>query len=164
MILDVGCGNSPRGDVNCDLYVEDSYNHRNCFFNSLNVKAIPNFVHCDVLHLPFKSEVFSRVYCCQVIEHNNNPVGVLRELQRVCNGRLTVETVHWLGEAYKWRARKWFRQHHVSKFNRAWFVKAGKALGLNVVRTYVINYAGFPVDQVLELLKAPYEIGVEYAA
>ncbi len=38
---------------------------------------------CDLKHLPFPSKVFNAILCIQVLEHIQDPLEVLRELERV---------------------------------------------------------------------------------
>jgi len=75
-VLDVGCGGSEqfklhkvRGDINCDL-LKPSF-------------KIPNFVLCDVQHLPFKRNGFDKVFMYDVLEHLGNPLEALLEVKRV---------------------------------------------------------------------------------
>jgi len=74
--LDIGCGGSEefsqhtvRGDVNCDILKP-------------TVK-IPNFILCDAHHLPFRDEVFQKVYMYDLIEHLDSPLQALKEARRV---------------------------------------------------------------------------------
>ena len=67
MILDVGCGNKPRGDVNIDFVKQ----------------TVPNFVRADALNLPFRDNVFSHACSHHVIEHVENPLKMISELKRV---------------------------------------------------------------------------------
>jgi SAM-dependent methyltransferase len=66
-MLDIGCGSSPKGDVNCDMYIGETphimIRHR------INAKKIPNFVLCDAMHLPFRNKTFDIVNASQVLEH-----------------------------------------------------------------------------------------------
>ena len=78
MILDVGCGGDPRGDVNCDLLIKDSHEGWD-----QNPSRIPNFVRADVRYLPFRSGVFDVVYCSHVLEHLMDYNAGLKELLRV---------------------------------------------------------------------------------
>ncbi len=55
--LDVGCGETPMGEVNCDLFQQKAKNMVVC--------------HCE--HLPFKNKAFPLVTCNHVIEHTPNP-------------------------------------------------------------------------------------------
>ena len=68
MILDVGCGNNPKGDVNIDINMK---------------KGVINFIRADAHHLPFKDNCFNRVFCYHCLEHLHNPLAVLREISRV---------------------------------------------------------------------------------
>jgi ubiquinone/menaquinone biosynthesis C-methylase UbiE len=164
MKLNVGCGNNPSGDVNCDLYIEDVLNHRDNQNDSLNARAIPNFVKCDCLHLPFKNQVFSEVISQQVIEHLDNPLAFLKESARVCehSGQLVIETVHRYGERI-WgmtnHKTKWLKQHHVSHFNIRWFKDATKILGCRYKSSYVITYVYFP-NEYFTIFRLPFWIGV----
>lgn len=65
MILDVGCGSNPSGDVNCDLK-----------------RGRVNII-CDAEHLPFKDKAFVTVYSSHCLEHIQQPLAALREFQRV---------------------------------------------------------------------------------
>jgi ubiquinone/menaquinone biosynthesis C-methylase UbiE len=160
MVLDVGCGFQPRGDVNCDLYVKDVVNHRAFGSDILDVHKIPNFVVCSGFYLPFKDGAFGEVICAQVVEHVDNPLALLRELVRVSNDVIRVETVHRYGEGahFNRKARKWYKEHHISKFNSRWFRQASKAVGCAVRKIYVISYFCFPHDYI-PLIRFPYEFG-----
>lgn len=160
--LDVGCGDSPIGEVNCDLYTEDIFNHRNLNNNALNVKAIKNFVICDCQKLPFRDNSFVIVYCRQVIEHLKQPLILLKELLRVSTFRVIIETVHYIGEkAFSFlnvKRKTWFKQHHISKFNRTWFVYASHYLNCRVAKSRILSYTSFPHN--LFGFHLPYEIQI----
>ena len=81
MNLDVGCGDDPRGDVNVDLFVGQTPHIRRA--HVIDAKKIPNFVRADALHLPFREGVFETVFCCDLIEHFENPTECFKELWRV---------------------------------------------------------------------------------
>lgn len=87
LVLDIGCGNTPKGDVNCDLYRHETPHlmgdEKNQSFN----KKIPNFVLCDVTYLPFCDNSFDIVNASQVLEHVLNPCLVLKEMRR-CSKRI----------------------------------------------------------------------------
>jgi ubiquinone/menaquinone biosynthesis C-methylase UbiE len=77
MILDVGCGSRPIGDVNCDRFLGKSLHTKYI------IKKCKNFVLCDAEHLPFKNDSFSIVYASHVIEHVYHPFDFLIETKRV---------------------------------------------------------------------------------
>jgi len=89
MILDVGCGSRPKGDVNVDLFVEPT--HRAGDFTSLNTKKIKNFVLADAHYLPFRDETFEIVYSSHVLEHCLHPAQVLSEFHRVSSRTVYLE-------------------------------------------------------------------------
>ncbi|MBS7623623.1 methyltransferase domain-containing protein [Candidatus Bathyarchaeota archaeon] len=74
LTLDVGCGERKHGGLGID------------------VRLTP---HVDLLastyFLPFKAEIFDKVYMFEVLEHLENPSGALREVGRVLRRAGTVE-------------------------------------------------------------------------
>jgi SAM-dependent methyltransferase len=100
MVLDVGCGSVPVGDVNCDLCPESYWGNRKT--SLMHIKLIPNFVLCDAHYLPFKDWAFESVISKQVIEHVANPYLMLKEIARVGKSKLTIECPHKFSE-------KWYR-------------------------------------------------------
>jgi len=76
--LDVGCGANPRGNVNVDLYPKD---RRQCITN-YDPKTIQNFIIADCEHLPSRDKIFLKSYAFSVLEHLENPLSGLKELNR----------------------------------------------------------------------------------
>ena len=82
LILDVGCGHTPRGTVNVDLPTHKSEH----FFHKEKVikpKSAPNFVRADAHHLPFRSSVFDKTVSSHTCEHLDNPEKAIKEMLRV---------------------------------------------------------------------------------
>lgn len=77
--LDVGCGANPIGDVNIDAY----HNRKEQSLNSCNLKNINNFIFADAEKLPFRADIFDRLYASHVLEHIRNPLDALKEWKRV---------------------------------------------------------------------------------
>ncbi len=93
MKLDVGCGADSHGEVNLDLFKENSPHNRGLPVDL--VKAV-NFVVGDINHLPFKAGVFSETCCYQVLEHEGvNPKQALSELIRVTSGHVDITVPHY---------------------------------------------------------------------
>jgi ubiquinone/menaquinone biosynthesis C-methylase UbiE len=67
-ILDLGCGDSPIGDVNLDLFF-----YVRC----------ENFVIVEAHHLPFKTGVFEKVCSKHYLEHLKSPLQFFKEAKRV---------------------------------------------------------------------------------
>lgn len=77
MILDVGCGGSPKGDVNCDLFFGESPH------TTQTITKAPNFIRCDAEKLPFRDESFPCVYSGGCVEHLKHPYSAIEEFSRV---------------------------------------------------------------------------------
>ncbi len=106
-ILDVGCGDRPKGDVNVDLFF-----YMKC----------ENFIVAEAHHLPFKNSVFEIVYSKHCLEHLKNPLNFFKEAKRILKNGGTLECVyptdtmltkktihnllnlHW-SSAFKWKAK-----------------------------------------------------------
>lgn len=109
MRLDVGCGDLPNGDVNCDLSTGHTIHLGKG--RSINPKQIPNFVRCDIHFLPFEDNTFHESVTSHVLEHKGvKPISAIRELVRVTNGTVKVIVPHRfadskLGTDFKGHAR-----------------------------------------------------------
>ena len=86
MRLDVGCGNTPSGDVNVDLPGSDR--HRDGI--KLVTKKIPNFIYASAYALPFRNNSFDEVVSFHLLEHLEVPLAALREMTRVSKSVVTV--------------------------------------------------------------------------
>ena len=147
MILDVGCGYLPKGDVNTDLFLTDKKGHR-MQESSLKEIKISNFVLCDAQHLPFKSNTFSKVVSHHVIEHVNFPHLMLKELIRCSGDEIEVKCPHRLGDKFI-DLLGWQNSTHKHFFNMGWFRDYGAKYGCYVkvyhnVRSFI--FLSFPLE------------------
>jgi ubiquinone/menaquinone biosynthesis C-methylase UbiE len=78
-VLDVGCGDRPKGDVNLDLF----------FFGKWK-----NFILAEAHHLPFKDGAFKKVYSKNCVEHLENPLKFFQEAKRVLKNSGTLECIY----------------------------------------------------------------------
>lgn len=90
-ILDVGCGDKPKGDVNFDLYTGMSPHFTDETHQQIVTKKIPNFVQCAADSLPFKGDSFLVVRAHHLLEHCKYPFNVLKEFHRVASNIVVVE-------------------------------------------------------------------------
>ena len=113
LVLDVGCGVRPRGDVNVDLYIEPM--HRNG--KHIDTTKVQNFIKADGrdMHM-FTDRQFSKVFCDNVIEHIPDWWNLLTELWRVTGHHLVIICPHrsWINFPNQFTRSK----HHVSNFDR----------------------------------------------
>jgi len=128
MIIDVGCGHNPIGDVNVDLFVEAtphrSGDQSKCDDKRLDTKGIPNFVMADACHLPFKDNVFNVVFSSHTIEHVNDPFLMLKEMARISKRRIIIKCPHRF-------ASHRIKPLHVNRLNITWFENAAKKNKIN---------------------------------
>ena len=82
LVLDVGSGDNPhiRADVLCDAHLLDR--GERCGKFDLVIDGRP-FVFADAVNLPFKDKAFDFVVCRHLLEHMEDPLPLLRELERV---------------------------------------------------------------------------------
>ncbi|MCP9612938.1 class I SAM-dependent methyltransferase [Coprobacter tertius] len=104
-VLEVGSGHNPtfRSDVVVDKYIDSNY-HR-----SDNIMIYPHqaFINADGANMPFKDKEFDYVICNQVIEHVDDPLLFVKELQRVAK-RGYIELPSLIGESlFPKKSHKW---------------------------------------------------------
>jgi predicted SAM-dependent methyltransferase len=142
LVLDVGCGDRPRGTVNVDVYREtsvDLYERE-----VVDVKAL-NFVQATIYHLPFRSNIFKKVLCYHLLEHLRFPSKAVTELMRVANG--TVEIIvpskyHELIQNFFLPKRKqWAKNHHLWHFDKTQLTKLFARMNLHPKIQYRYKFA-----------------------
>ena len=161
--LDIGCGNKPTGDVNCDLFIgKTPHLDKDA---EINPKIIANFVKCDANNLPFRDKCFDHSYCSHVIEHRGlSPIKVIGEMTRVTNGIIEVLVPHRFArwKSGKFARLKWvrYKQHayHACLFNIATLTQLFQRLNLNPEIT--VQYQCFP-NILFCLIRLPWEITVK---
>lgn len=148
MKLDIGCGDRPTGDVNCDLFIGESPHLRGRY---IDPETIPNFIRCDANYLPFKDEVFSESFCSNVIEHKGlNTVRVIKEMVRITTKKITVVVPHRFAPKH---------EIHNKYFNVKSLSRLFRKMGLNP-RIEITTYRYLP-SIFFTLIRLPAEIKVE---
>lgn len=161
--LDVGCGNNPAGDVNCDLFIGKTP-HIEDRDNIIDPKTIPNFIRCDAHHLPFKDSCFEEVFSSHILEHVDDATKVMLEMVRVTNNKILFKIPH------RFARRPWYKlifkmgrwpvtRHHQSSSHKRFFnVKSVEKWlrKLNLNPRLHVNYHHLP--PFLPILWLPWEI------
>lgn len=105
--LDVGCGENPRGTINCDItightkhFMKMGYGQKEGTINP-KLAHIPNFVQCDSHYLPFKSDSFELVSCSHCLEHIRDWPVVFKELMRVSGHKVEIRVPHRMSRSGK---------------------------------------------------------------
>lgn len=104
----MGCGNNPKGDVNCDLYIEDTAHRRDG--EVIAIRNIRNFVLCDCgskhfRFLPFQSKAFSVVRCDHGIEHFERFDKAIKEMIRLARDKVDITTPHRYWRTFPFRGQ-----------------------------------------------------------
>ena len=76
IMLDVGSGANPHGNVQIDLYGEESDKHH-------VRKSVAPTIYASAEHLPFRDEVIDRALCFHILEHLRRPFDALLDIRRV---------------------------------------------------------------------------------
>jgi len=131
LVLDVGCGRRPRGNINVNITKE--YPHSPTRFEKEDkvihfwkLKEIPNFILASGDFLPFRNRVFDRVVSVDVFEHLQRPFQTLKEIVRVCKGQVEIRAAHRFFAKIKAKERG-----HFSFLNMSWFIRAFRILDIN---------------------------------
>ncbi|MFQ6074305.1 MAG: class I SAM-dependent methyltransferase [Candidatus Bathyarchaeia archaeon] len=153
-VLDVGCGSRPKGDVNVDLRSPKYVDPKKHFY--LDPKRMRNFVRASAEYLPFRDSVFSSVVSFHVIEHVENPIGMLNETIRVSSSNVVIKCPHRMSQ-HPLQRSPWHRNF----FNKTWFrnflSEHKKVKGSHITIT---GWKPFP-SYLLSLCNFPSEITVE---
>lgn len=104
-VLEVGSGHNPsyRANVIVEKFIDTNY-HR-----SGEVKIYPHqkFINADGAKMPFKDKEFDYIICNQVLEHTEDPIEFVKELQRV-GSKGYIELPSLVGESlFPKLAHKW---------------------------------------------------------
>jgi len=141
--VDIGCGGSDRylwqkrASVNVDI--------------SKPITKIPNFILADAHFLPFRGNFFKMAYCSHVLEHCDSPQNVIKELLRICNGKIIIRVPHRLSpNARKDKSHKW-------SFRYTWFSRVLGMLGcrydLTVKYKKLLWFFDLPIEIVVVIRK-----------
>ena len=128
-VLCVGCGALPEGDVNVDVYPLH-HSRRSCTWNR---KETLNFTLADSHKLPYRDGEFSEVKARHCLEHMHTPLEALREMRRVCTGKVKV----WIPSQW----RKDYSPEHLYAWSPIELANLMRKAGLANVKTGYTNHA-----------------------
>lgn len=156
MILDVGCGNNPKGDVNCDLYIAKTSHRGNG--EVIDAKDIKNFVLCDCgsnhfKFLPFRSKAFSVVRSDHVIEHCECFYKTTAEMIRVARDEVNITIPHRYWRAFPFKGQN---PTHINFFSVKYIRRLVRVLGYDAE---IHTRHGFPLR--IPLFSLPHEIVIK---
>lgn len=151
ILLDVGCGDVAKGDVNTDVY--------------LPTPLPKNFVLATAELLPFKDNSFDVVRSAYVIEHNLFPTEMIKEHYRVSKSKVEIFTDNsdWLG-IYIYRilnVGSIFHDEHYFKWSKEYFRNILNRLNLKG-KVEVFNTSPSLLVKLLSLFGRLPRIGVAF--
>lgn len=103
MILDVGCGLSPKGNVNLDVLITTHQKEKYIKF-----KKVENFIIGDCTNLPLRTGTFNIVYASHVLEHLIRPDLGIKEFKRVSKNKVVIRVpnnpvnIEWVRHYFSW--------------------------------------------------------------
>jgi len=88
LILDIGCGENARGNINVDCYIPANIPH--------------NFMLANAEYLPFKKKSFDVVLSYYNIEHLVNPAVFLQKIYAIAREKIEIITDNseWIGDIF----------------------------------------------------------------
>jgi len=87
LILDIGCGSKPWGNVNLDLNVDASTHHKFRY----DPKNMMNFTNGDAQRLPYRDKCFDIIVSRHCLEHLPFPLLALQDWSRVARYKVVIE-------------------------------------------------------------------------
>lgn len=157
--LDVGCGHTPRGDVNIDLFPEKtrhrSYNQDKLIDYNINLQTTPNFIVASSEALPFKDNCFDYVISSHVLEHCNG-YKMFSEMVRVSRDIIHIVCPNQVGCIQsKWSIYHWSK--HIYPVNLTWFYAMARRFKLIFIHIKYSGYQYLP-HYYIPLIRIPNEI------
>lgn len=129
LVLDVGCGENARGNINLDCYIPEN---------------IPkNFVLANAEYLPFKKNSVDIILSNYNIEHLINPAIFIQKNYEIAKEKLEIITDNseWLGDAFfrLYGDGRIFNDEHYYKWSVEYFDNLIKRLGYKNSKVHLLN-------------------------
>lgn len=134
LVLDVGCGEVARGNINLDCYLPEN--------------IPPNFILANAEYLPFKSNSVDIVLSNYNIEHLVNPGIFLQSIYSITKEKMEIITDNseWFGD-FVFRIigdGRIFHDEHYYKWSVEYFRNLLNRLGLKSNNVYLLNLSSNP--------------------
>jgi len=152
MILDVGCGSSPKGHVNIDLFVEETPHRKKGIINS---KLIPNFIKAHAQYLPIRDKSFDTVYSHHLIEHLYNPTKAILEMLRVTKNEVIIIIPHRYSRerGFKYKQCNMHKNFFSAVTTRKWLKSLNLIFEIEIIYNYIPH-------KFIPIIKIPNEIKI----
>lgn len=141
-ILDIGCGENARGNINLDCYVPE--------------KIPQNLILANAEHLPFKNKSIDTILSYYNIEHLIDPAEFILEAKNIAKNKVEIVTDNseWFGDIL-FRiigSGRIFHDEHVYKWSKEYMANLLRRLGIKQAQVSVQNLSSTPVIKLLSTL------------
>lgn len=136
-VLDIGCGSSPILSRYKGVGIDSNKDKIEFMKSHLGDTGQRKYLVGDALFLPFEDNNFDAVLCIEVIEHLENPAGVITEIMRVAkpNAKIVLATPDYSKPlAYIIDIMTPYGGYHTHRFTRRSLEKLCRAHGLKPLR------------------------------
>ncbi len=135
LILDIGCGENPRGNLNVDCYIPNNLPQ--------------NFILANAEHLPIGNNSVDTVLSYYNIEHLINPAIFIRNIHEIAKNKveITTDNSEWFGDAV-FRilgSGRIFHGEHNYKWSKEYMENLIKRLGIKRAKVQILNLSSTPI-------------------
>lgn len=141
-VLDIGCGENPRGNINIDCYVPE--------------KIPNNFILANAEYLPFKNNSINKILSYYNIEHLINPAIFIKNAFDISSEKLEIVTDNseWFGDVV-FRiigSGRIFHDEHNYKWSIEYMENLLKRIGIKKAKVKILNLSSTPMVKFISKL------------
>ncbi len=134
-VLDIGCGENPRGNLNVDCYIPNNLPQ--------------NFVLANAENLPFRNRSVDSILSYYNIEHLINPAIFLSNVYQIAKNKIEIVTDNseWVGDVI-FRiigSGRIFHNEHNYKWSKEYMENLIKRLGIKGAKVQILNLSSTPI-------------------
>jgi len=147
LVLDIGCGENPRGNINIDCYIPN--------------KPPVNFILANAEFLPFKNDSVDIVISNYSVEHTVNPAIFIQNIYAIAKEKVEIVTDNseWLGDIFfrLYGKGRIFHEEHYYKWSKEYLRNLLNKLECVNNKVYLTNLSRSPIVRFFsELGKIPH--------
>jgi len=141
LVLDLGCGENPRGNINVDCYIPN--------------KIPCNFILANAEYLPFKDNSIDIIISNFSIEHIINPAIFIQNIYKIAKEKIEIVTDNseWLGDVFfrLYGDGRIFHDEHYYKWSVEYFRNLLNKLGYKNNKVYLLNLSTSLIVEILSV-------------
>lgn len=142
IVLDIGCGENTRGNLNIDCYIPNNLPQ--------------NFILANAEHLPLNNNSIDTVLSYYIIEHLINPAIFIRNVYEIAKNRVEIATDNseWFGDVI-FRiigSGRIFHGEHNYKWSKEYMENLLRRIGVKGARVELLNLSSTPIVKFISKL------------